>query len=207
MKNIIFDMDGVLMDSFLATNEAFSKMKFRGNTLEEVTKSHLEYCSQKPWHAKDQVFDKSTYDMIAERLNVMFDIVIKDPRYKPFAEFLKEIEKINDKRIAVVSSNSKKHTDHFRKLTNLQFTHILNFIDSPSKEDKVNSVLQSWNIGINDFYYITDTLADVYELEGFMPKEHIIGCSWGYCGYELLAKELPTNQILKEFKEIHKAIK
>ncbi|MFO0704175.1 MAG: HAD-IA family hydrolase [Patescibacteria group bacterium] len=206
MKNIIFDMDGVLMDSLHAANEAFVKMKYRGNTREEVIAAHLHYCTNKPWHSKDSVFTQERYFEILERLEELYTITSKDPSYTPFQEFVDEIRKIESANLAIVSSNNKKSLLHFLSLTDIKFSHALCFEDHTSKEVKIERILNDWGVNKNDFYYVTDTLADIYELETFMPKEHIIGVAWGYCGYDLLARELPTNQILREFKEIHSVI-
>ncbi len=197
-------MDGVLMDSWDATNDAFLKMKFRGNTLEEVTANHIAYCMNKPWHSKSEKFSKEKYEYILGVMHTMYEIVIKDPRYVPFTAFLDELGKVPDSRFALVSSNGSKHVTNFISLTDIKFTHALSFVDGTSKEDKIEKITRDWDIGTNDFLYITDSLADVYELETFMPKKNIIGVAWGYCGYDVLAKELPPEQILKEFTDIHK---
>lgn len=59
---------------------------------------------------------------------------------------------------------------------------------------------------MSEVIYVTDTLADVYELETMMPRKHIIGCAWGYCGYAILREELPKEQVLREPTDIHQAI-
>lgn len=44
----------------------------------------------------------------------------------------------------------------------------------------------------------------MYELENFLDKKKIIGCSWGYHGLEKLKEVLPEKQILKNFTDIHR---
>ena len=68
-------------------------------------------------------------------------------------------------------------------------------------------ITKDWGVTEEEIVYITDTVADIFELQSFIPKTNLIGCSWGYCGYDLLSKELPSNQILREFSDIHKALK
>ena len=40
-----------------------------------------------------------------------------------------------------------------------------------------------------------------------MDPGKIIGCAWGYQGYDKLLEVLPANQILREFSDIHNVIK
>jgi leucyl-tRNA synthetase len=43
----------------------------------------------------------------------------------------------------------------------------------------------------------------VFELENSVGREHIIGCAWGWHGYDKLREVLPEKNILREFKDIN----
>lgn len=207
MKNIIFDMDGVLVDSWDAMNDAFLKIRYRGETLDEVVKNHKIYITTKPYHSKGEQLSQERYRHVIEVLDKCFEIIKNDPRYKPFYGFLDELKSIENARFAIVSSNGNKHIENFIKITDIKFTHSLSFEDNPSKEVKVEKITKDWGVTEEEIVYITDTVADIFELQSFIPKTNLIGCSWGYCGYDLLSKELPSNQILREFSDIHNALK
>jgi len=206
MKNIIFDMDGVLMDSWDVMNDAFVKIKFRGKTIDEVIANHKKYITTKPYHSKGEPLSQERYKYVIDVLDQCFEIIKSDPRYKPFYGFLDELKNIKDARFAIVSSNGEKHIRNFIKRTDILFTHALSFEDNPSKEAKVEKITKDWGVTEQDIIYVTDTIADIFELQSFIPKSNLVGCSWGYCGYDLLSKELPSNQILLEFSDIHKVL-
>ncbi|MFO0704240.1 MAG: hypothetical protein U0525_06025 [Patescibacteria group bacterium] len=75
MKNIIFDMDGAVNGSIHAANEAFVKMKYRGNTREEVIAAHLHYCTNKPCIPKIVfLLKKDIFENSLERLEELYTI-------------------------------------------------------------------------------------------------------------------------------------
>ena len=72
---------------------------------------------------------------------------------------------------------------------------------------KLEQICKDWNIDISEAYYFTDTQTDVKELRDIMDPGKIIGCAWGYQGYDKLLEVLPASQILREFSDIHNVIK
>lgn len=55
---------------------------------------------------------------------------------------------------------------------------------------------KEWGVRVDEVYYFTDSLADVYELEDMIAKDKLFGVTWGFCSRELLLKELRPEQIL-----------
>jgi soluble P-type ATPase len=139
----------------------------------------------------------SALDTLCDYLNTM-----NTPLFDDFIEEIRDL----DATIAVASSGGANYVYKQAKKTGLPFTHILAWEDSPSKEEKIELVCKDWGIPISDVIYVTDSLADVYELETLIPRKHIIGCAWGYCGYTVLREELPQEQILRNPKDIHKVL-
>ena len=139
------------------------------------------------------------YDILGKELHQM--------GYDLFEGFIQEIAKIQDVKLAIVSSANTIHTTEIVKQTGLDFTHVLGFQDHHSKEEKVKAIAKDWEVDLNELYYFTDTKTDFWELEELLDKTKIIGCAWGFQGYNKLLEVLPKEQILKEFSDIHNIIK
>lgn len=114
---------------------------------------------------------------------------------------------IKNTKLAIVSSANIDYHLALIKQTGLEFTHILGFKDHYSKEEKVKTIAKDWGVSLNELYYFTDTKTDFWELENLLDKTKIIGCAWGFQGYEKMLEILPKEQVLKEFSDIHKIIK
>ena len=113
-----------------------------------------------------------------------------------FNDFVKEIEAIDTKYKAVVSSGSQQYVIPALSKTFIRPTHILAYENHHSKEEKIEIICQDWGCEVTDVYYFTDTLADVYELQNFLAPEKLIGVFWGYCGKDALLKALKEKHIL-----------
>ncbi len=199
--HIIFDMDGVLADSWDDLIELLIPTGLHGTTRKEVLKSHMKYCTRRPVHAKNGDMTPEHHTRVTNALNQLCEGICKTDA-PVFTRFIAEVQKIRG-TFAVVSANGRKCVNAYMPKIQLPFTHVLAWEDGPSKEEKVEKICRDWNIPLDQVIYITDTLADVYELETIMPREHIIGCAWGYCGYTILREELPKNQVLREPEDIH----
>ena len=122
-----------------------------------------------------------------------------------FSEFVQEIEGIDTPYKAIVSSGSNNYVVPSLATTNINPTHTLTFEDHHSKEDKIETICQDWGIPVSEVYYVTDSLADVYELEQVITPGKLIGVAWGFSGKDNLRKELPEQYILNtpaDFKTI-----
>jgi phosphoglycolate phosphatase-like HAD superfamily hydrolase len=127
--------------------------------------------------------------------------------FQLFGDFVAEIEKLQDARIAVVSSGSQNYVLPALQKTNLNPTHILAFEDHHSKEEKIELVCRDWGIDVSEAYYFTDTLADIYELRDMIAPDKLIAVSWGYCTKEQLLTELPEENILSKPSDLTKVIR
>ena len=198
-KYLIFDFDGVLGDTYEARNTVMQEME--NKTRDEVILSG------------DQYFTKSTHtraaNLSADTLNEMLawtkkfgERLIKQD-FKLFTDFIKEISKIKNTKLAVVSSGSIMYIKPKLEKTSLDFSHILTFEDHHSKEEKVEKICKEWNVSVKDIYFFTDSISDVVELENLVDRNKIYGCAWGYQGYEKLATVLDGKHILKNYSDIH----
>ena len=204
MKNIILDFDGVLGDTWTVNVQNQIKMGSYKN-LVEAEIGIRSYFDNPHNHGKK---DKPSPEKLAELQKWVsgFGELMLQSKFDLFDGFVEELKKLQDVRFAVVSTGSSKYVVPACGKSGLNFTHILSFEDHHSKEEKIEVICRDWGVNVSDVYYFTDSKADVYELENFLDKSKIIGCSWGYCGFEKLLDVLPENQILKEFSDINKVI-
>jgi len=201
MQFLIFDFDGVLGD----TLEPLVKVNARVDGTDESTARNklLSYYDKKTPHGKE----KSPQDV--EKWAKFYEtlgIELHQNGYNLFDDFIKEISKISNAKLAIVSSANTIFAKQVLKQTHLDFTHILGFQDHHSKEEKVKIIAKDWGVDMNELYYFTDTKTDFWELENILDKTKIIGCAWGWQGFDKLNEVLPENQILKEFSDIHLVI-
>jgi len=205
MHYLIFDYDGVLADTWEVGIHALVDQGIV-NTYEEGRKHRLKHFCSKPILQRHEGIHKlkrlKEVETISQRMNQFF----VNQGYKLFDEFIAELGKLKDATMAIVSSGAKISILPNTKKMNLTFSHTLTLEDGLSKEKKILRICKDWNVDVKSILYFTDTLSDVFELETFMPKSKIVGCAWGYLGYEILSKELPDKQILREPKDIHNVI-
>jgi phosphoglycolate phosphatase-like HAD superfamily hydrolase len=205
MHHLIFDMDGVLADSWDECTDCLVELKHFSDTREGTYRRHAQYSGTRPDHARGQRFSRDDYEARLTKIRKLGKCLLTK-NVPLFGSFIEELKSISESKMAIVSANSGIYVNHIVKQIPLSFTHILSFDEGPSKEDKIENICKDWGIPVSKVIYVTDTLADVYELETIMPREHIIGCAWGYCGYAVLREELPKEQILREPQDFRKVL-
>ncbi len=198
-KYLVFDFDGVLGDTWEAHLHARVNMGDSPDLKDAVAKAE-KYFETKPWHSRGEKYDESIHIDWSTR----FAKELAKLEYDLFTDFLKEIGKIKNAKVAIVSAGSKIYSEAPIKKAKFKHTHFLGMEDHHSKEEKLEMIAEAWKVDVTELYYFTDTKADVYELENLLNRKKIIGCAWGYAGEEKLKQVLPENQILKKFKDIHK---
>jgi len=200
-KYFIFDFDGVIGDTQEASANA--TMVVDGRTYEDAWAENLRYSSEKPNHTRNHTLTdaqlKAVYDW-----TVQFGAIMRDSHFPLFTDFVKEIEAIDTKFKAVVSSGSQLYVIPAIAKTNINPTHILAYENHHSKEEKIETICKDWGVEVSEVYYFTDTLADVYELQNFIAPNKLIGVSWGYCGKEALTTQLEEKYILDKAEHLSK---
>lgn len=201
MHYLIFDFDGVLGDTLHDTLLVKAKME---NKSYEQASVEIQAHFSKTKHSRA---DNISSDDLLQQLRWVhnFSYLLSKIDFPIFTGFIDEIKKIDDFKTAIVSSGSKVYIDKIERL-GIDFTHILDVFDHHSKEEKIEIICRDWEVGIKDIYYFTDTQSDVKELVNMMDPAKIIGCAWGFQGYDKLLEVLPKEQILKEFSDIHNVI-
>ncbi len=200
-KYLIFDYDGVLGNTW---NAAIKSIAQTNNITNEEASKHILNHTKKPIYAKSNNLSEEEILKNQSRI-IKLNLLMMEHKFNLFEEFLEEIAKISDTKLAIVSSGSAEMMiKPSLKSHPLKFTHILGIEHHNSKEEKIEQICADWKISVKDVYYFTDTTTDVYELEQFLDFKKIIGCSWGWHGYELLSTILPDAQILNSFSDIHR---
>lgn len=200
MKYLIFDFDGVLGDTYEARNSIVQEME--NKTLDEVILSGDQYMTKSNHTRADNPSVNKLTEMKAW-VKKFGKLLIKND-FDLFTDFIEEISKIKNTKLAVVSSGSIIYIKPKLENINLKFSHILTFEDHHSKEEKVERICKDWNVSTKDIYFFTDSISDVVELENLVDKNKIYGCAWGYQGYEKLATVLDAKHIFKKYSDIHK---
>jgi phosphoglycolate phosphatase-like HAD superfamily hydrolase len=203
MHHLIFDFDGVIGDTLMASAEATAAIE--GTDVFSARAANARYARNKPNHVRNHTLSEAEMNGLLSWTSAFGERMLASA-FPLFDDFVREIESINTPHKAVVSSGSQKYVVPSLSRTKIAPTHILAFEDHHSKEEKIESICRDWNVAVNDVFYFTDTLADVYELSGMLAKEKLIGVSWGYCTREELAQVLEERYILKTPKDIHNVL-
>ncbi len=202
-KYLIFDFDGVLGDTLQESIQAAITMgpeKTREDSYDRIFK----YLNNKPNHHRgaEQHHIDSNNDW-----TFTFGKILAELQPKIFGEFVQEVAKISDAKIAIVSSGSNDYVlpmvEEIKKL-GVHPTHVLTLQDHHSKEEKIETVCKDWGVTEKDIYYFTDSKADIYELETICDKSKLIGCAWGHIGDKPLLELIPEKQLLRNWNDIHK---
>ena len=203
-KYLIFDFDGVLSNSAEADiNLMVTSDNYPDITDHKAAKHHRAHV----WASKPP--DTHTHTELHPDIYALYkeagDHYVMS-KVELFQDMIEEIKKIRDVKLAIVSSGPEHYIKKTLEQTDLQFEYVYGIETSPSKVTKVKKVCDSWGIDPQDAWYFTDTQADIIELQDLMGLKKLIGCAWGWQGYDYLRELLPSDQILEEAFEMHRVI-
>ncbi|MEI6729013.1 MAG: class I tRNA ligase family protein [bacterium] len=198
---LVLDCDGVLADSWEPEIQARIESGLASNRQEAV-----EFQTQR--HAKSPFKKAGQNDQLllnktSNWHDIKFNYFLKTDSYKPFESFINELKKLKNTKLAVISSNADKIVTPFCQSLGLNFTHILTFKDSPSKQEKLEKITKDWGVNLNQIKFITDTKSDVIELKGILPETNLFGVSWGFHGGKSLQE---IQQFTPEFKGLDEVL-
>lgn len=194
---LILDFDGVIGDTFDACVLAY--LYLEPDLSIEEAKMNLQSYFDKPAHCL-QNYDPSKN----QKKEVFGEFCLEYGRL--FDGFVVELKKLQDTKMAVVSSGSEIYVKKFCKQSGINFDYVLGYEEHHSKEVKVQNILNSWGISAEKTIYITDTESDIIEIGRILSKSRIIGVDWGFHRKERLSKHLFDDQILMEFEDIHNVL-
>lgn len=195
-KIIIFDFDGVIVDSsnlsYSANKEMMPDLEydewqswFEGNLYKKIRKEHQN--------------DKSR-DLFFEKYNI--GIVDLLP-IEGIPEVIKELT--NEYTLVIISSASEESIEKFLSKHNLRhyFSEVLGRETHKSKIDKFHIVLKKYNIKPGETLIITDTVGDIKEAHEVGVKS--LAVIWGVHSHDKLSQISP-HFIAKQPSELIKGI-
>lgn len=204
-KYLVFDFDGVIGDTYEATLKNYLALGHAQNQ-KEAEERMDEWFDRKPEHMSQNEFTKEERK---ERIKYTEEFGTSLLQFKMglFKNFVKEIKKLKNVKLAVVSAGSALYVKPLVKTSGIKFTHVYTGEDSMKKGESVLKVAKDWKIDPKEIYYFTDAVSDYYELEHFINPKKIIGCAWGFLGEAKLKKLLSESEILRKPEDIHNLFK
>lgn len=175
MKAVIFDLDGVLVDSFDAWHHATNKI------LESIGKSISKKEYRKYWGVafRDAARDFGITDNLEElekRHNKIFENNLDKIKLEPYAKETVEKLKKEGKKLVIVSNSKKRVIEDILDNFGMTFDLVIgndNFAKpSPKGIEKACEIL---NVDKSEAIYIGDTKTDVKTGKNAHIKTFIIG--------------------------------
>lgn len=197
-KYVLFDFDGVILDSFAPAYEASCEMcknmneetyrgYFEGNINEAQNKCSGEDCNH------DADFVEIYLPKLREQSTV----------FEGMPEVLKSLsEKYN---LIIISSTLTAPIKEILEKENLAqyFTEIMGNDVHKSKVEKIKMVFDKYKINSTDCVFITDTLGDIKEAAHMNVRA--IAVNWGFNHREVLEKGSPI-KIVDTPKEMENTV-
>jgi len=190
MKLLLFDFDGVLVDSLDVYEKTVTDcLEQIGQPLTRGREQFLElfegnfYESLKQQGVDMKKFSDASVDILAK---------VNYADMKPFDAIrpvLRELTKNHP--LIVISSNDSPTIKEALRLYDFDgiFDDILGCDFMLSKKDKILHVIRKYSVTLQDIYYIGDTTGDMKE--GKQAGVKTVGVTWGWHSKELMATSQP----------------
>ena len=203
-KYLIFDFDGVILDSWEATLEAHYRLQTE-LTKDQIKDKLLNDRLVKPRYTSDKKYTPEQLKELMEFRKREYDIKAEFG-LKLFRGFVGELKKLKNVKMAIVSTAYQPVLEKFAGEAGLNFDFISGFSEDFSKENSIKRIAEDWGTDLNELYFFTDTIRDIIEVKKILNRNRIIGCGWGFHGYQRLKEVLPEEQILQKFKDVHNVL-
>ncbi|MEE9913820.1 MAG: HAD family hydrolase [Deltaproteobacteria bacterium] len=190
MKLLLFDFDGVLVDSLTVYEKTVTDcLQVIGQPLTRGREEFLE------------LFEGNFYESLVQK-GVDLDKFMKASvgilekinyaEMKPFdavRPVLRELAKNHP--MVVISSNDTPTIQEALRLYDFNniFQDVLGSDFMLSKKDKILYIIRKYNITLPDIYYVGDTTGDIKE--GKQAGVKTVGVTWGWHTKELMAASRP----------------
>ncbi len=179
MKLLLFDFDGVLVDSLDVYEKTVTDcLQQIGQPLTRGREEFLElfdgnfYESLKQKGVNLEEFMKASVDFLSQ---------VNYSEIKPFTAMIPVLTKLKENNLLlVISSNETASINEALKLYNFDgiFQEILGSDFMFSKKEKILYVIKKYQVKPEDIYYIGDTIGDIKE--GKQAGVRTVGVTWGW---------------------------
>lgn len=192
IKTIIFDFDGVLIDS----RETLHKFVLLHHP--EISKREIEEIFHGNAHSHP-IIQKFVKEHIEEIDTFFLNDTTKDSFYNGAKELIEELE--NNYQLFINTSAPTYNVKHFLSFIDKQnsFKEILGFDIEVSKVKKFQMILDKYKLQKKECIFITDTLGDLKEAQEVSINS--IGVTWGVHDRETLSQG-KTIEIVDTFEEL-----
>ena len=194
-KLLIFDFDGVIADTYhIYLDFLIKKLGFRKNyAIKKLTKSSTELVS-KPSNLFQKIGEKWYY-------HNFFKYVEKQGQSLLFPEIIEQIQNLKQPKAILTRAEKRVCLTVLQEHSDL-FEIIIGRNEAKNKASGLDLILNQKNL--QNYYpiFITDTIADVLEMQRVLKSDQIYGVSWGFNETELLEKYLEKDKILHQVKDL-----
>lgn len=188
MKTLIFDYDGVILDSFNTVLKSLNILHKKYN-LSELTEEKLrDLFDGNFWenHALLGLDEESEKNFKSELKEMLEQSQSEMPFFPGMKEIIRKLAK--DYRLIVLSSNHAENIQLRLKEEGMLdvFEDILGTETPGNKREKIQKILSEKS---EQVFFVTDTRGDITEVKNLPIK--VIAVAWGYHSKDRLASEKP----------------
>ena len=211
MKNIIFDLDGTILDTLLDLTNAVNY----GLKSFNLPEKDIDFVRLAIGNGTKVLIKRCTpCDISEEERSKVFD-VFKDYYFKHFTDYTKpypgiyemliKLKEIDNLKLVVLSN---KDDDLTKQLINKEFPRVFDiiqgsYIDKPRKPNPylINKIINEHNIDIKDCLYIGDTNVDKETATNADLNYRLV--NYGYRNKEELEKMCPNDTSISTVEELY----
>lgn len=194
LKAIIFDFDGVLVDTFDVSMSILAEQN-RPTTREIFKDHHNGNVFEKPAITFTPEEGDDYFGKYQEKANKNLIFPLKDQ--------LKELAQ--KYKLFIVSSQTERGIHKYLELDDYKdyFENIYGYETEKSKKKKFRMIFEQYDLSVDECIFVTDTLGDLLESAEVGVKT--IAVTWGYHGERRLKLGKP-NLIIHDFHQLTEAI-
>ena len=192
-KVMIFDFDGVIVDSFSIGMDVYQELRRKYSLPEIVTSQDLHKFFNQNLFESLMELGLSPEKTVAYFTDVNEELFKRREEMVPMPGILETFQTLSEKKhtLSIVSSNHSRVINFFLRKHKVDaiFIRVLGADFNMSKTIKIISLIDDFNADRGGVYYIGDTIGDIIEAKRAGVKS--VAACWGYHDKDLLAEHEP----------------